>query len=88
MDTPNPDDARPAYLFRSVSQQLLAVSLEASGTNLPQVADDWTMIQEFPLGVHEVVPADVDPEPILRGVRARGFFIWEAGHILPFGTSQ
>jgi hypothetical protein len=38
--------------------------------------------------VHEAVPASIDPEPILRGLKADGFFVWPANRTQPFGTAQ
>jgi hypothetical protein len=38
------------------------------------------------LGVQEVVPAPIDPEPILRGIRAMGYYVWRQG--IPRGTTQ
>lgn len=38
------------------------------------------------MGVHEPVPAAIDPEPILRGLEAEGFFVWSANRTLPMGT--
>ncbi len=90
MDLPTPDDARTAFLFERLEPHIFAVTLDAEVTNLP--ASDgfhrWERVAEFPLGVQEIVPSAADPEPILRGLLARGYFIWEAGHMQPFGTSQ
>jgi hypothetical protein len=83
-----PDDARPAFLFERRETGTRAVSLDQTGANLPGGAGGWKLLDEFPLGVQEVVPADIDPEPVLRGLRAQGFFIWDADHVQPFGTSQ
>lgn len=85
-----PEDARIAFLFERLEPHIFAITLDREGANLP--ASDgfhrWERVAEFPLGVQEVVPTAADPEPILRGLRARGYFIWEAGHTQPFGTSQ
>jgi hypothetical protein len=89
-DEASPEDARPAFLFRCDGADLLAVTLDQTGRNLPlrDGAAAWSLIAEFPLGVQEVVPANIDPEPVLRGLRAEGYFVWKADNIEPFGTSQ
>ncbi len=83
------DDATPAFLFKSECGKFLAVSFRRDGENIPN--DDqqnWILASEFPLGVHEAVPAEIDPEPILRGIKANGYFIWRANRTMPFGSSQ
>jgi hypothetical protein len=35
--------------------------------------------QQFRLGTEDPVPAAIGPEPILRGIFAKGFYIWRAG---------
>jgi hypothetical protein len=89
-DDAPPEDARPAFLFQCDGSDLLAVTLEKNGRNLPRKEGDgaWSLVAEFPLGVQEVMPANIDPEPILRGLRADGYFVWAEDHIEPFGTSQ
>ena len=83
------DDSRVAYLFKQTGTDLLGVALDPEGASLPR--DDgaaWTQQQRFRLGVHEPLPFEADPEPILRGIQSRGYFTWRAGHPRPFGTSQ
>ncbi len=82
------DDSRKAYLFCREGTNWLAVTLEPAGGLLPREEGPWTLKQEFWLGVHEALPFEADPEPILRGLKARGYFTWRAGHTYPFGTSQ
>jgi hypothetical protein len=37
----------------------------------------------------EPVPSAISPEPILRGIRAKGYYIWRGGNAnQPKGTSQ
>ncbi|MBS0232128.1 MAG: hypothetical protein JSR99_01440 [Proteobacteria bacterium] len=84
-----PNDARDAYIFSDESRHVFAVSLDRGGRNLPNAeTGNWTFVEEFPLGVHEVMPYGIDPEPVLRGLAADGYFVWPAHVILPFGTSQ
>ncbi len=74
-------DARPAHLFRSGDH--FAVSLDPTGSNIPLDGyEKWEHVSEFELGVHEAVPAAMNPEPILRGIRAYGYYIW-GGFIRP-----
>lgn len=81
------DDARVAFLFTNENKDLYAVSLEDDGSNLPSDTH-WSKIGEFPLGVQEIVPLRIAPEPILRGLMEAGYFIWKRDYIEPFGTSQ
>jgi hypothetical protein len=81
-------DSRKAYLFQSEGTDWLAVALEPAGDLLPRDKGPWTMKLPFWLGVHEALPFEADPEPILRGIVANGYFAWREGHTLPFGTSQ
>ena len=56
-------DARPAHLFRC--GDLYAVSLDPTGSNIPRDGSDkvWEHVLQFELGVHEAVPAAMNPEP-------------------------
>jgi hypothetical protein len=85
------DDARVAYLFSCPEAELLAVTLDREGKNLPSPKDKagWRFEREFLLGVHEVLPMRINPEPLLRGIDAQGYFIWKLGSLRnPSGTSQ
>jgi hypothetical protein len=84
------DDATQAYLFRAGSDPILyAVTHDPSGTNLPPLDPEarWEFDREFALGVREAMPIHVAPEPVLRGLLARGYFVWCEGSD-PVGTSQ
>jgi hypothetical protein len=39
----------------------------------------WLLRQEFQLGVQEPVPAPIESEPIIRGINAKGYYIWRVG---------
>lgn len=83
------DDSRIAYLFQQDGADVFGVALDPEGTLLPRAdGASWIQQQSFRLGVHEPLPFEADPEPILRGIISRGYFIWRAGHPCPFGTSQ
>ena len=81
-------DTRTAYLFRCGN--LCAVSLEHCGSNLPREGcyEGWKLVAQFPLGVREVVPAAMNPEPILRGIRIYGYYVWSEASARPTGTTQ
>jgi hypothetical protein len=84
------DDATRAYLFRaSDNPSIHAVTRDALGSKLPaqESGGKWVLDRQFALGVREVMPIKVAPEPILRGLAADGYFIWCEGSN-PFGTSQ
>ncbi|HEX2841373.1 hypothetical protein [Hyphomicrobium sp.] len=80
-------DATPAFLFESDDGHFLGVSLRPSGDDLPRDRR-WARRSEFALGVHEAVPAAIDPEPLLRGIKANGYFVWATNRTRPFGTAQ
>ena len=75
---PAPIDSRPAFLFRCGDGNLCAVTLDETGGNLPkhECEDGWRLLRGFALGVQEPVPASVDPEKVIAGIDARGFYIW------------
>lgn len=82
-------DVSRAYLFQCGDNGLYAVSNDASGVNIPRSAcpEGWRVKASFALGVREAIPVAIDPEPILRGVRSVGYYIWREGSN-PHGTSQ
>ena len=88
MDDPLDDDARTAFLFQCGESPWFAISPDKSGANIPAVncAEGWHYRATFRLGIHEVMPVAIEPEPILRGIQANGYFVWRMGSI--FGTSQ
>jgi hypothetical protein len=73
-----PLDSRPAFLFRCGDSNLCAITLDDTGKNLPkhECEDGWRLLQGFALGVQEPVPASIDPEKVIAGIDARGFYIW------------
>lgn len=83
------DGTRVAFLFESRDGEWRAATLDREGDPLPGAREQqWTLVTPFRLGVREAVPVNIDPEPILRGVKARGFYVWRARRVLPAGTSQ
>jgi hypothetical protein len=83
-----PPDATKAYLFYNSEELLNAVTRDRKGTNLPLLRGPWTFQKEVMVGVQEPSTLGIDPEPILRGMRSEGYFIWRADLVQPFGTSQ
>ena len=87
-DDPLHDDATTAFLFQCGKSDLFAVSGDRTGANIPRAEcpEGWLLRTAFKLGIHEPVPVGIEPEPILRGVAADGYFIWRSGTM--HGTSQ
>lgn len=75
-----------AYLFCNEAENLGAVALTPSGEGLP--FGSWVLQTQFELAVQLPTPMGLDPEPILRGIKANGHFVWRIAQIIPFGTSQ
>ena len=73
-------DARTAYLFQCDGEELFAVSPDRAGANLPRSSctQGWLLRQEFLLGRQDPVPLsiDIEPDPIMRGINAKGYYIW------------
>lgn len=80
-------DDRDAFVFEAADGATFAISLLEDGSNLPETIT-WTLVESFRLGVRETLPVDLPPEPVLRGIAARGYYVWHTPRILPFGTSQ
>ena len=82
-------DATQAYLFQCGDDGLYAVSDDPSGYNIPTSAcmEGWRFKTSFMLGVREVMPVAIAPEPILRGLRDVGYYVWREGSN-PHGTAQ
>ena len=84
-------DAQAAYLFLCPHTNCYGVTLDPTGKNLPSQGCEqgWQLQGEFPLGVQEALPAPMNPEPVIRGIAANGYFVWREGPVRnPFGTSQ
>jgi len=87
--TSGEDEAVQAYLFQFEDSDQFAVSLDRTGLNLPtRDGSRWRLRKEFLLGVQDPMPVPMNPEPVLRGIRVRGYFTWHLYHTAPFGTSQ
>ena len=75
------DDAQTAYLFQCGDEELFAVSPDKAGTNIPRSSctQGWLLRQEFQLGAQAPVPTAISPEPVLRSITDKGYYIWRAG---------
>jgi hypothetical protein len=84
-------DAEDAYLFQCGDDRLYAVTLDSKGDNLPPrtCPSGWKFLQAFPLGIREPLPMSISPEPVIRGIRSVGYYIWREGYGRdPSATSQ
>lgn len=82
------DSATRAFLFRSCADnRTWAITSHKAGGNLPAIPEGWVLVREFALGVREPMPIRANPEPVLRALKARGFFVFREGSN-PMGTSQ
>jgi hypothetical protein len=72
-----------AYLFQCGDEALFAVSPDRAVTNIPRSSctQGWLLRQEFKLGRQDPVPAAISPEPILRSIITKGYYIWRASRI-------
>jgi hypothetical protein len=71
-------DVRTAYLFQCGNEDLFAVSHDKTGGAIPRSSctSGWLLRQDFQLGTQDPQAAPVDPEPIIRGITAKGYYIW------------
>lgn len=78
-----------AYLFENESENMAGVCLTPDATGLPALKKgDWVLRTKFALAVDQPTSIGMNPEPILRGLAANGYFIWSRNLMKPFGTSQ
>ena len=84
----NADEKLRAYAFTSDDGKFLGFSRDPAGADLPlsNGVSRWEHYATFDLGADRSVPADVPPEPILRGFLNPGYYIWRKG--FPHATSQ
>jgi hypothetical protein len=71
-------DAQTAYLFQCGDEELFAVSPHKGGTNIPRSSctQGWHLRQEFQLGMQDPVPVAINPQPVLRSIVDKGYYIW------------
>lgn len=82
------DDVEDAHLFLCLENGHYAVSTDPAGANIPAAhcSSGWRHVKTFALGVRDALPFPADPEPVLRSVRATGYYVYDSS--LPHGTSQ
>src|SRR6185295_15541654 len=71
-------EARTAYLFQCHTEELFAVSPDKTGGNIQRSSctQGWQLRQVFQLGTQDPVPAPIDPDPKIRGIMDKGYYIW------------
>jgi len=76
-----PGDTRTAFLFQCDGEELFAVSPEKGGANIPRSSctQGWLLRRAFRLGLHDPVPEEISPLPILRSITEKGYYIWRSG---------
>jgi hypothetical protein len=85
-------EAQPvrAYLFHcTAARETHALTQDLTAANLPAGAclTGWVYDGEVRVSVSEPLPFRLSPEPVLRGLRAQGYFIWHDNHG-PSATTQ
>ena len=66
------------YLFQCGDEGLFAMSPDKTGETIPRSSctQGWLLRQEFQLRTQDPLPAPVEPEPIIRAIDAKGYYIW------------
>lgn len=74
-----PDWSMTAYLFQFQGTDLFAIALDSTGNTIPPLAKNerWLLRDEFQLGLLYPLPLPVDPDEVLRGIEANGYFIFD-----------
>ena len=74
-----PDWPITAYLFQRQETDLFAVSLDKSAAALPPLGNDqrWLLREEFRLGLLYPMPVPMEPDKVLRGIEANGYFLFD-----------
>ena len=81
------DEVDQAFLFAERGSTRRAIT--RAPLQLPVSDAGWELIQTFALGVQHIMPIDMDPEPVIKGILADGFFVWDEGRLPePSGTGQ
>jgi hypothetical protein len=79
---PGYGDATEAYLFECDTEPLFAISCDRTGANLPPSTClvGWRLKEAFALGSRVAMPRAIEAEPVLRGLRSVGYYIWREGY--------
>ncbi|MDX2201319.1 MAG: hypothetical protein NW223_01090 [Hyphomicrobiaceae bacterium] len=89
-DTDTEAQAQRAFLFHcTASWDRHAITLDLTGGNLPAgtCLTGWVFDREIDVSVSAPLPLPLPPEPVLRGLRSAGYYVWD-GHIVPTATTQ
>lgn len=90
VNQPVPDDAIAAFLFHCRHDPTLrAISVDPTAGNIEtrQCVAGWALDGQVTVGIQDVMPVALAPEPVLRGLRNTGFYVWKEGSN-PKSTSQ
>ena len=82
------DEITRVFMFESTDGKHLGFSNHSDGRTLPVGTNigRWNFVSSFALAADRIVPANLPPEPILRGLLDVGFYVWRKGE--PHATSQ
>ena len=81
------DDADRALLFAEHGTNRKAITREP--LQLPMSDAGWELVQTFLLGVHHIMPIDMEPEPVIRAIVADGYYVWDESRLPePSSTGQ
>ena len=71
----------PLTYSSAVARTFSLLSPDKAGKLIPRsrCTQGWLLRQEFQLGADKPVPAPIEPEPIIRGINAKGYYIWREG---------
>ena len=71
-------DARTVYVFQCGNEDLFSVSPDKAGAHIPRstCTQGWLFRHAFQLGTQDPVPASIEPEPIIRAINDKGYYIW------------
>lgn len=78
-------DSQHAFLFANSDDSLRAMTLDEAGSLLPET-ECWICLGPVALAVS--LPSIIPPEPAIRGIHERGYYVWKNAPLLTFGTSQ
>ena len=73
------DDVDQAFLFAERATTRKAITRKP--LQLPISDTGWELVQTFALGVQHIMPVDMDPEPVIKGILADGFYMWDEGRL-------
>ncbi len=73
-----PSDAPVAYLFQCASEDLFAVTPDKAGANIPRSSctQGWLLRREFQLDTQCAGVAHIGPDPIVRSINDKGYYMW------------